>query len=371
MLEKGFELRNKIFFVMMFMLLLLAFLVMFFGYFTYRAYKNPFAKLNIHYLGGLPFEGDDEIGYVSVKNASIVEVSEGGNYHIYSDKRRARASSKDYQTPSSVDIITLGCSFAYGYRVENKYTFTEKLGREFNVSVANFALCGYGTVQSLQMLKRNIDLRPKVVIYAFITDHIRRNLSSVVLNNSPFCRIVSFIDFNENKEPFIHPPRFELLDPKLFNKFEEEILYSKEGFGLNDVLWRARTDLYHLKEWRNIQYPNDPLSRKASLAYLINEMSATVNRIGAKLIIVYLPHFGKGHIEPPPEELLTSLNDDILFMDMSPKLTEYYKNENSSSLTIPGDYAHPGQLGHALIAQELQTLIEKENLLKMAVASHK
>lgn len=371
MSEKGVGSRDQIFFIMMLMLLLAAFLAMFLGYFTYRAYKHPFARLNIRYLGGMQFEGDDGLGYAPVKNASIVEVFEGGEYHVYSDGRRARVSSRGRQTPDSVDIITLGCSFAYGYRVENEYTFTEELGKKFNVPIANFAVPGYGTVQALQMLKRNLDLHPGVVIYAFITDHIRRSLSPVALNNSPFCRAVPFVDFDGNKEPFIRPPRFELLDPKLFHKYEEEILYNSGGFGFNDVLWRIRADLYHLKEWKDIQYLNDPLSRKVSFAYLINEMSAAVKSIGARLVIVYLPLFGKGYIEPPPEELLTSLNDDILFVDMSSRLIEYYKKEDAPALTIPGDYAHPGKLGHALVAQELQGLIEKENLLKVAVASHK
>lgn len=114
----------------------------------------------------------------------------------------------------------------------------------------------------------------------------------------------------------------------------------------------------------DIQYPNDPVSRNTSLVYLIKEMAETVNGIGAKLIVVYLPLFGKGYIEPPPNELLDCLNSDILFVDLSQEVNEYYREDNKPVLPIPGDYAHPGILGHELIAKELESVIKRENLLR-------
>ncbi|MFZ3089132.1 MAG: hypothetical protein WA240_00775 [Nitrospirota bacterium] len=369
MIQKKDNLKKMAFFMVMVTLTLTVCLAIFLGYFTYRVYKNPFKKVNVRYLGGSYMEGDKEAGYISIKNTSVIEESEEvGSYHIYTDQRGARVNSKGEQKPANVEIITLGCSFAYGYRVENEHTFTERLGREFGVPASNFALPGYGTVQSLQMLKRNLGLKPKVVIYGFIPDHPRRNLTPCVLNNAPFCRAVSFVDFNEHKEPYIHLPRFELFDPKLFNKFEDEVLYSG-GVGFKDILWRIRTDLYRFKEWKDIKYPDDPVSRKISTAYLINEMSKVAKTIDAKLIIVYLPLFGKGYAQPPPEELLASLSSDILFVDMYPKVVEYYKKENSPALTIPGDYAHPGELGHALISHELEKAIRRENLLKESISA--
>lgn len=363
MVQKKYNLKKTAFFIIMAILTVTVCLSIFLGYFTYRVYKNPFKKVNVHYLGGSYIEGDKELGYTSAKNASIIEESGEGSYHIYTDQRGARVDSKGEQKPSNVDIITVGCSFAYGYRVENKLTFTEIIGRKFGVQVSNFALPSYGTVQSLQMLKRNLGLKPKVVIYGFIPDHPRRNLSPCALNNSPFCRAVSFVDFNKHKEPYIHLPRFELFDPKLFNKFEDEVLYSG-GVGFKDILWRIRTDLYRFKEWKDIKYPDDAVLRESSTSYLINEMSKSAKSIDAKLIIVYLPLFGKGYVQPPPEELLASLSNDVLFIDMYPKIVEYYKNENNPPLTILGDYAHPGELGHALISQELEKVIRRENIFK-------
>jgi len=49
-----------------------------------------------------------------------------------------------------------------------------KLGR----TGANLALAAYGTTQSLQVLRRNLNLKPKLVIYTLISDHLRRNVSS-------------------------------------------------------------------------------------------------------------------------------------------------------------------------------------------------
>jgi len=356
------NLKKVIFFASMFSLTAVVCLAVFFGYFTYRAYSNPFHKVNVRYLGGSQFEADKEVGYAGTKNASIIEEFEGGKYHIYTDQRGARVSWPGRQIGSTIGIMTLGCSFAYGYRVENDNTFTEILGKKFGIAASNLSMPGYGTVHSLQTLKKNLDLRPKVIIYAFIPDHGRRNLSPCAINNSPFCRAVAHVDFNEKKEPYIHSPQFELFDPDLFKKFEEDVIYSGR-FGLKDVLWRIRTDLYRFKEWRDIQYRDDAMSRKISTAYLIKEMSETAKSISAKLIIVYLPLFGKEHAQPPPEELLASLNSEVLFVDMYPRVIEYYK-KSSQALTIQGDYAHPGDLGHELIARELENIIRKKNLLK-------
>jgi hypothetical protein len=183
------------------------------------------------------------------------------------------------------------------------------------------------------------------------------------LNNSAFCRATSYVDFAEGKKPYIHSPRFELFNPAMLKKFDEEVTYH-EGIGFKDVLWRMRIDLHHFQEWEKMKYPNDPLSRKVSLTYVINEMSREAKKIGAKLIIVYLPLFGKGYIEPPPQELLDCLNDDIIFIDLSLKMNDYYKENDKPALTLTGDYAHPGTLGHQFVAKEVAKIIRDKNLLK-------
>lgn len=98
-------------------------------------------------------------------------------------------------------------------------------------------------------------------------------------------------------------------------------------------------------------------------------MSKVAKTIDAKLIIVYLPLFGKGYAQPPTDELLASLNSDILFVDMYPKIIEYYKKEDNPSLTIQSDYAHPGKLGHALISQELEKVIRRDSILKENISA--
>src|SRR4030095_8016584 len=71
--------------------------------------------------------------------------------------------------------------------VPNDDTFRQILGLELRVSVANLAFASWGTVQSLRVLETHADLRPRVVLYAFIHDHLRRNLSPCAPSTAPIC----------------------------------------------------------------------------------------------------------------------------------------------------------------------------------------
>jgi hypothetical protein len=342
------------------MMVLATFLVllgMVFAYYVYEGHKYSAQKIRVRLRGGFPFRGDTFLGYALKPNLSIVEESENNIYHIYSDDRGFRVSSSIDKIPGQVSIMTIGCSYGFGYRVDNPFTFTSLLGERFRVNVANLALPGYSTVQALQMLRLNLDLKPRIIVYGIIEDHIRRNLSPCGPTDSPFCRAVSFVAFDVDGKPYIHLPRIEIMDPDMYMGFSEEVL-CREGFGIRDVLWRIKADLYKFGNWQEIGYPNDPTSRRSSLRFLLHEMKEAADEINARLIVAYLPLFGKERVNPPPQELIDCLSGTgILFVDVSRSVAEHYRREAAPPLTIPGDYSHPGVLGHAVIADELERMI--------------
>lgn len=82
--------------------------------------------------------------------------------------------------PEGTVVIT-GCSFTFGYGVEDSECYPAILAREHwsNLKVRNRAVCGYGTVhaylQVLTELEHEDHGLPSLVLYAMIPDHVRRN----------------------------------------------------------------------------------------------------------------------------------------------------------------------------------------------------
>ena len=83
--------------------------------------------------------------------------------------------------------------------MENEDTYTARLAERWNVPAANLAFSAYGTVQSLQMLQRSLDLRPRVVVYGFIADHMKRNISPCAPAYGPLCLPFSYVGIDEQR----------------------------------------------------------------------------------------------------------------------------------------------------------------------------
>src|SRR5882724_7840004 len=143
------------------------------------------------------------------------------------------------------------------------------------------------------MLKRTLDLRPRLVVYGFMEDHLRRNLSPCASSYAPFCTPVAYVAIDAEGKPFTHRPRHELFSLERNRKFYEEVTM-RDRFTIDDVLWRARVDLFRVRESRLIQYPNDRASRERSLSWLLWQMDLATRKAGARLLVMYIPPLGVG-----------------------------------------------------------------------------
>ena len=75
-------------------------------------------------------------------------------------------------------IILYGCSYSYGYLLDEKDSFGTKLSKEAKRPVYNYSLASKGIQNMLYFLEKdehyNDFSEPEYVIYTFIDDHIRR-----------------------------------------------------------------------------------------------------------------------------------------------------------------------------------------------------
>ncbi len=251
----------------------------------------------------------------------------------------------------------MGGSFSWGHGMENDKTFTEILGREFNVPVANFAYGSYGTVQSLQLLERHSNLKPKVIIYGFIADHLRRNLSPCAPSYAPYCLGVSYIAFDEKDDPYIHSPVTDY-SSTWGKEYFQAVAHSDE-FELGDIFWGAKAVLSKIKRRFIWNYSIDKTSIQKSVAYLMDKMTQEARRINARLVVVYLPRLEKEQTKLPPTELIESLGQDTIFVDLSGPIIEHYSNKDNALLRFERDI-HPNHLGHELFSREISRALRTE-----------
>ena len=75
-------------------------------------------------------------------------------------------------------IVLFGCSFAFGFGIDDEQTFSYKLSKYTNRTVYNRGLCGGGIQHVLYQLRREDFYKeipePEYVIYLYISNHIRR-----------------------------------------------------------------------------------------------------------------------------------------------------------------------------------------------------
>ena len=270
-------------------------------------------------------------------------------FNIYTDDRGARVDGPGQRSPAQVDVLVVGDSFSWGYALANPETYARHLARELGTGVSNFAMAAYGTTQSLQMLRRNGDLKPKLIVYGIIAHHFERNVMPCLPSYYPFCFDASHVTWNAAGEPYIAPP-----ESNGVRRFQRHLA----GDFTNPVTWLTHgVDVIRGRiEYAQATY-STPTDRKKeeALGYLLREMERSATAIGAKLLVVYLP---TNYYSAP--EALPRLIGDIRLLD----LTQAFQRERDKgiNLYIVGD-GHPNRAAHELISQEIAKYVRDNGLL--------
>jgi hypothetical protein len=302
---------------------------------------------------------------VPVRNAASLRrhPRAGLAYHVFTSDRRARVSRRGERTPPEVALLTVGDSFSWGHGVENEDTYTARLAARWGVPAANLAFSAYGTVQSLQMLQRSLDLRPRVVVYGFIADHMKRNVSPCAPAYGPLCLPFSYVGIDAQGAPVLRPPA-----PRLFavnRRFWDDFFFAK-SIGPRQ-LWAAAT-----AEWTRLtrtprpEAPDDPATRERILERLLGDMARAAGSVGARLVVVNIPYFERGGTSPMPAPLKDALahlrEPNLSVLDLAPAVERYYASPAAPLLRFEHD-RHPSPAAHALIADAIDSTLRDQGLL--------
>jgi hypothetical protein len=134
------------------------------------------------------------------------------NYTILSNGSRA---TSDNQKTDSYNLVFLGCSFTEGLAVSDEDTFAWKLQAKFpSLRIGNFGVGGYGTYQSLLLLRElyKHNMKPAIVIYGFLPFHEERNIANsqwrklLTQHSKRGHRSLPYCNLDENGKLIEHKP---------------------------------------------------------------------------------------------------------------------------------------------------------------------
>ena len=342
-------------------------LVLLVAYYGYQARR--YASLDHALEGDFPIEPDEEMGYVPIRNGATVRRHDraGLVYHVFTSDRRARVNARFERTPPTVDLLILGCSFSWGHGVESEDTYGQVLARRRGATVANLAFSAWGTVQAVQMLERNRDLAPHVVIYGFMADHLKRNLMACAPAYGPLCLPFAHVSFGDGGQPQLARP-----DPSLFEanrRFWQSFFFTK-SMGARQVLAAAQVDWIRLRTYHPAPRVDEAAQAQA-LEYLLRSLGAASHDAGSTLVIVNLPYLEPGQTPPAPPALLHAAQalreSGVEFLDLAPAVKAYYRDPRRPSLRFARD-RHPDPAAHRLFAAAIDAFLDARGLMAGAAS---
>jgi hypothetical protein len=328
-------------------MLLIPVAVAWFGidWFAYRGMPRLLPQFRID--GDAMTKFDPEIGFVARPDSSSVPHEENTTYNVYTDHRGARVSAPGEQTARPLDVMFLGDSFTWGHGVEETETFPHLAAKQLKLSGANFALFAWGTVQSLQMLRRNQDLKPRIVVYSFVMDNLRRNVTPCAPGFYPFCYDVSYAARGQDGALQIRPPHGNGVERVRLQLLMEQ--------GKLDPLARVvhGVDLMLSKHYQRTAFRLglDVAEQNAAFDFLLGQLAGTCKDIGAELLVVFIPQ--RSGEPPTPATTDAIAKHGLAYLDVSDAL----RQKPHTDLYLANGHLNPA--GHQIVAREIASKLTR------------
>lgn len=289
-----------------------------------------------------PFLGDDSLGIVLNSGTYNITLNKK---HTFTATHTNNQLRKVYFTNSTDSILpkiaVLGCSFTYGYGVNDDEHFTSILQKKHPKNkFTNYGVIGYGTTHSYIQLKKLEQEKtlPKVIVLNFATDHFNRN----VLTNS--YRRALKIGFNrslKSAQKLMKEAKYPItLNTNL------EISYEKWNEMYKD--WNGRSTFSSINWVQTmIDQLEDNQKKPIEVSFaLIKEMDAICKKNNVQFLVSLLDK------NESSETLKTMLQkDNIQFLEIG------FNFDNKELTNYPYDN-HPNKLGHIFIAKKINNTLK-------------
>jgi carbamoyltransferase len=313
---------------------------------------------------------DEDLGHKYVENLSARLRYGNDGYFIETDKRGFRNSPATKN--GKIKIIVLGDSYAAGDGLSNQYRFSDILENEFDCSVTNLAVSGYGVDQQLLAYEKfKGEIEHDLVIFAPHLDDLKRNLLSARTG----------IDKSSGNKILIPKPFFSILNEELkLNNVpvprERTIVEIKENTPIQlpaatsgYILKKYNAANYHFKRFLNyrllnhLDHPELSDSKSAEwklMGHLIKRLISLAD--GKPIYTVPIPFIQSvGNKEKPAyiKQFRIFESKHFQVLDISSLL--HQNKQEDMFLPLCG---HFSPIGHKVVAKVISELLMKKNVLK-------
>ena len=242
------------------------------------------------------------------------------------------------------NVLVVGCSFAEGYGVRDDQSLAWLLQKRFpDLRIWNFGTPGYGTYQSLLLLREVIDrqhIHPAAVIYGLVPFHADRNVLT-------YGMLDAFRAFGAER---FSPPHVELANgnPRYFPPFVVPNWPLEEHSALVTLL--HRTDL-------RIRLANREKDEVKVTDLLLEQMKELADKQKAHLLVANLWNGGS-----PGPEAIRSMTKSMQEEGIEQMDVTYRGTETRPELLQVGGTGHPGVAVHAWWAGKIGDWLARQHL---------
>ena len=241
-------------------------------------------------------------------------------------------------------FVIVGCSNAEGYAVRDDQTFASLLQRRFpDLAVRNFGVPGYGTYQSLLLLReliKNRGVRPAVVVYGFIPYHAERNVLT-------YSMLEAFRVFGGER---LSPPHVELRGGRL----EVFPPFVVSDWPLEEH--SAFVTLLHRTELR-LRLANRERDQEAATGLLLLEMKRLVEGAHGRFLVATL----WDQTSPGPDAY-RRMRDQMRSSGIEELDITYRGPETRMEKLLVGGNGHPNEIVHAWWADKLAAWLTAQRI---------
>jgi hypothetical protein len=301
----------------------------------YRPYRNSDYSVEISPYPA--FAADDSLGIRLVPGYFDITLNDSLHFHATHSAEGRRLVSP--ASPDSLPQIWLmGCSFTYGYGVDDAQHFSSLLQAAMpDHQFLDFGVPGYGTAQSCLQLENQLAWQiPEQVILIFSAVHPNRNALT------PSFRKDLKIGFNRSdaaNDALLHDARFPFGDAEGNILFEDwDRLYTHHPIRS----WSALVNLAYTTT-ESIQQKG--MDTRAISEALIRRMYTDCTQAGVSFTVACLD------TSEDTEAIKKALNDiDLNWVDIE------FDFEQPELTNVPYD-SHPNPEGHRFIADQIRRLV--------------
>lgn len=267
---------------------------------------------------------------------------------VRTDARGLRVAEARTPSIDRADVLLVGCSFAFGWGVSYEETVGARLARATGKVVANGSVPGGSGTTATLALRRLGELRPSVVVYPIIEDHLRRHVSACAPVPLFGCVPAPHVESRGDLVLVPAPASTEAFDEALARG---RLLAANRWIDAPRIAAIALGAGLHVARTRIAPSPPPPPAQQA-LAFVLTGLRARAEALGAELVVLFVPERLDGSLDHAPSEIRGAVPDGVTFVDASPVVAELARRPSDGPLFFVGD-GHPTARTHAALADLL------------------